>query len=71
MGFWALSNVWYSKHLVKTAFRKLDLSPFSGEGQTPTLLGPLERVIEVSSFFKEPNRVGVSLSPEDGNRSSF
>jgi hypothetical protein len=32
-------------------FLKLDLFPFSGEGRkTLTLLGPLERMIEVSSF---------------------
>jgi hypothetical protein len=36
-------------------FRKLDLHPSTGEGETPTLLGPLERanfnpVTKVSSF---------------------
>jgi hypothetical protein len=52
-------------------FRKLELFPSSGEvGKMPTLLGPLERLIEVSSL--RPNRVGVfPLSPEDGNKFCF
>jgi hypothetical protein len=58
--------------LENTTFRKLDLFPSSGEWETPTLLGHLEKaspVMEVSS--KGPNRVRVSRSPEEGNRSSF
>jgi hypothetical protein len=40
--------------------------------EIPALLGPLERtVVEVSSFSKRPNRVGVSFpSPEDGKKLS-
>jgi hypothetical protein len=34
-----------------------------------SITGP---VIEASSFYKEPNRVGTTfILPEDGNRSSF
>jgi hypothetical protein len=40
-GFWILSVVGYSRNY-KT-FRKLDLFPSSGEWETHTLLGPLER----------------------------
>jgi hypothetical protein len=38
-----LSIFRYSKKLESTKFRKLDLFPSSGKGETPTLLGPLER----------------------------
>jgi hypothetical protein len=45
MGFWTLSIVRKSKILDNTTFRKLDLLPSSGEGggETPTVLGPLDR----------------------------
>jgi hypothetical protein len=62
-------------------FRKLDLLPSSGEGkEVPTLVGLIESVIEVSSFYGAqeltsitgPNRVGVSVPyPEEGSRSNF
>jgi hypothetical protein len=57
-------------------FRKLDLFPCSGKKrEVPTLLGHLEiakgPMIEVS-FFKRPNRVGISSpSHEDVSRPSF
>jgi hypothetical protein len=40
------------KKIENATFRKLDLFPSSGEGEgeTPTQLGPLEKVTEVSSF---------------------
>jgi hypothetical protein len=45
-------------------FWKLENTTPQVSGVTPTLLGPFER----ANF---NHRVGVSLSPEDGNRSSF
>jgi hypothetical protein len=66
--FGTLSIVRYSKNLENTTFRKLDLFPSSGEGRDTYSVGS-RRKIEVSS--KGPNRVGVSPSPEDGNRFSF
>jgi hypothetical protein len=39
------------KILQNTAFRKLDLFPSSDEGETPTLFGLLESLIEVSTFY--------------------
>jgi hypothetical protein len=42
-GFWTSPIVRYSKKLESAKFRKLVLFPSSGEGETPTLLGPLER----------------------------
>jgi hypothetical protein len=54
-----------------TMFRKPDLLPSSGERmETPSLLGPLEKLRLVLP--KGRNTVGVSLpSPEDGSRSGF
>jgi hypothetical protein len=53
---------------------ELDLFPFSGEGETPTLLDPLERA-NLShwrlALSKEPKTTYVSPSPEDGNKTSF
>jgi hypothetical protein len=42
--FWTLSIVRYSKNFENTTFRKADLFPSSGEGETPILLRNLERV---------------------------
>jgi hypothetical protein len=41
--FWTLAINSYSKKPENTTFQKLDLFPSSGEGGTPTMLGPLER----------------------------
>jgi hypothetical protein len=43
LGFWTLFIIQYSKKLENTMFQKLDLFLSSGERETPTLLGPLER----------------------------
>jgi hypothetical protein len=40
--FLTLPIVWYSEKLENTMFQKLDVFLSSGEGQTRTLLGPLE-----------------------------
>jgi hypothetical protein len=49
LGFWSFPSVILQKE--NAMFWKVDLFPFSGEGvKTPTQLGPLERVIEISSF---------------------
>jgi hypothetical protein len=55
----------YSKKLGNTTFRKLDLFLFSGEGETPTLSGPLGR-----ANFNHWSNVPPP-QPEDGKRSSF
>jgi hypothetical protein len=55
LAFWILSIVRYSKNLENTAF---DLFPSS------------ELCLRLA-LSKGPNRVNVSPSPEDGNRSSF
>jgi hypothetical protein len=59
-------------------FQKLDLFLSSGDwggGKTPTLLGPLEGANLYHrtrlALSKGPNGVGVSPSPEDGNKPSF
>jgi hypothetical protein len=43
LGFCALSIVRYCKKLEKAKFRNMDLLSSAGEGETPTLLGSLER----------------------------
>jgi hypothetical protein len=56
-------------------FPNLDLFPPSGERrETPTLLGSLERLVQLLRLppSNVPNRVGVSLpSPVNENRTSF
>jgi hypothetical protein len=52
----------------------MDLFPSLDEGsETPTLLGPLERVTSMTgpALPKGPKSVGVFPSPEDLNGSSF
>jgi hypothetical protein len=44
LGFWTLSIVRNSKQLGNSMYRKLDLFPSSCEGETPTLLAPLQQV---------------------------
>jgi hypothetical protein len=48
----------------------MELFTSSGEWEAPTLFGSLERA-NLNLFFKEPNKVGASHSPEDGNRFSL
>jgi hypothetical protein len=51
LGLWNLFNVWDSKYLENTTFRKRDVFLSTGERRkTPTAWGPLDAVIEVSSF---------------------
>jgi hypothetical protein len=57
--------------LENTTFRKMDLFPTTGEGGEDTnSVGPLRKGLRLA-LSKGPTRVGVSPSPEDGNRSSF
>jgi hypothetical protein len=53
-------------------YHYLDLFLCSGKGkETSTLLGPIESPNVVLVISKGFSTVGVSFSPEDGNRSSF
>jgi hypothetical protein len=64
LGSWTYSIVPYSKNYKTQCFG--NWTCFRPQVRRETLTLPLER-----ANFKGPNRVGVSPSPEDGNRSSF